>query len=362
MVSALTIKEQIVTESVRHLILVTGGAGYIGSHVCVALLDAGFEILVLDDFSNSSPQALQRVRAISGRQFSIVTGDVRDRALLDQLFAEHAIAAVMHFAGLKAVGESCEKPLLYFDVNVAGSLNLCRAMANCGVGHLIFSSSATVYGEAEKVPIVETAPTQPTNPYGQSKAMVEDVLQSLAKEELNAGKSFWKIALLRYFNPAGAHPSGLIGEDPGGIPNNLLPFISQVAIGKLAELVVFGDDYATPDGTGVRDYIHVVDLAAGHVAALQNLLADSSKHGCHTWNLGTGQGYSVLEMVAAFEQASGVAVPYRVAARRPGDIAMCWADTSKAHRDLGWRAECSLLQMMEDTWRWQQNNPTGYAD
>jgi UDP-glucose 4-epimerase len=340
---------------VSEKILVTGGAGYIGSHTTLALLEAGFDVVVLDNLCNSSAESLQRIETICGRAPLFVEGDIRDRKLLDELFANHHIAAVMHFAGLKAVGESVREPLAYYENNVAGSVTLCQAMAAAGVFRLVFSSSATVYGEPTQMPIREDFPTgTPTNPYGRSKLMVEEVLRDLSISDQR-----WSIALLRYFNPVGAHESGQIGEDPNGIPNNLLPYVAQVAIGKLAELAVFGDDYPTRDGTGVRDYIHVVDLADGHLKALQALASSS---GVHVWNLGTGTGYSVLEMVRAFEKASGRPVPYRIAPRRAGDIAECWADPSKAGRELGWKAERGLEAMMADTWRWQVGNPRGYGE
>lgn len=336
-------------------ILVTGGAGYIGSHTTLALLEAGFEVVVLDNLCNSSAESLRRVERICGKAPLFIEGDIRNAELLDGLFREHRIAAVLHFAGLKAVGESVQKPLDYYENNVAGSVTLCQAMAAAGVFRLVFSSSATVYGEPTRMPIREDFPTgMPTNPYGRSKLMVEEVLRDLALSDPR-----WSIALLRYFNPVGAHESGLIGEDPNGIPNNLLPYVAQVAVGKLQELAVFGEDYPTRDGTGVRDYIHVVDLADGHLKALQAISAQS---GVHIWNLGTGTGYSVLEMVRAFEEASGRPVPYRIAPRRPGDIAECWADPAKAARELGWKAERGLEAMMVDTWRWQAGNPQGYAE
>lgn len=334
-------------------LLITGGAGYIGSHTVLELLAGGHDVIVLDNLSNSARASLQRVEQITGRTVQLIEGDVRDAATLDQLFADHPIDAVVHFAGLKAVGESVRRPLAYYDNNVHGSLVLCQAMARAGIYQLVFSSSATVYGEPAQMPIPETCPTGvPTNPYGRSKLMVEDMLRDLA-----AAEPQWSIALLRYFNPVGAHPSGLIGEDPNGIPNNLLPYICQVAVGRLQQLAVFGDDYPTPDGTGVRDYIHVVDLARGHLAALRHLPAHP---GIHTWNLGTGTGYSVLQMVHAFERASGRPVPYVVSPRRPGDIAQCWSDPAKAQRELGWRAELGLERMMADAWRWQSGNPDGY--
>lgn len=337
----------------KPMILVTGGAGYIGSHVVLALLEAGREVLVLDNLSNSSVESLRRVEGLCGRTPRFVEGDIRDRGLLDRLFAEYPIDAVMHFAGLKAVGESVQQPLRYYENNVAGSVTLFQAMAAANVFRLVFSSSATVYGEAPQMPIREDFPTgTPTNPYGRSKLMVEEILRDLSVSEPR-----WSIALLRYFNPVGAHPSGLIGEDPQGIPNNLLPYISQVAIGKLRELAVFGDDYPTVDGTGVRDYIHVMDLADGHLKALDALM---SRSGINVWNLGTGTGYSVLEMVRAFEEASGRPVPFCIAPRRAGDIAECWADPSRAECELGWRANRGLKEMMADTWRWQSGNPAGY--
>lgn len=334
-------------------ILVTGGAGYIGSHTTLALLEAGYEVVVLDNLCNSSAESLHRVERICGKAPIFVQGDIRDRALLDEIFANYRIEAVLHFAGLKAVGESVREPLSYYENNVAGSITLCQAMAAAGVFRLVFSTSATVYGEPAQMPISEDCPTGiPTNPYGRSKLMVEDVLRDLAVAD-----SRWSIALLRYFNPVGAHESGLIGEDPNGIPNNLLPYVAQVAIGKLKELAVFGNDYPTVDGTGVRDYIHVVDLADGHLKALQRI---SSQPGLNVWNLGTGKGYSVLEMVQAFEQVSGRPVPYRIANRRSGDIAECWANPHKAEHELGWKAGRDLQMMMEDAWRWQSLNPQGY--
>uniref|UniRef100_UPI0033408DEC UDP-glucose 4-epimerase GalE n=1 Tax=Castellaniella defragrans TaxID=75697 RepID=UPI0033408DEC len=334
-------------------LLITGGAGYIGSHTVVELLETSHEVIVLDNLANSSRASLRRVARITGRTPQLIEGDVRDASLLDRIFATHPIEAVVHFAGLKAVGESVRRPLDYYDNNVGGSIALCQAMARAGVHRLVFSSSATVYGDPAEMPIAETCPLGiPTNPYGQSKRMVEDMLRDLA-----ASDPRWSIALLRYFNPVGAHPSGLIGEDPNGIPNNLLPFIAQVAIGRLERLTVFGNDYPTPDGTGVRDYIHVVDLAQGHIAAL-NFLAEHP--GLRVWNLGTGTGYSVLQMIAAFERASERPVPYTIAPRRPGDIAQCWADPAKARHELGWRARLGLDRMMADAWRWQSCNPAGY--
>lgn len=335
-------------------ILLTGGAGYIGSHALFELLDAGHEVVVLDNLCNSSRESLYRLEKLTGKSLVFVLGDVRDRSLLDRVFSTHKFDAVMHFAGLKAVGESVQSPLTYYDNNVYGSINLCQAMAAAGVFCLVFSSSATIYGEPLLMPIAESCPVGvPTNPYGRSKLMVEQVLQDVASADAR-----WSLALLRYFNPVGAHSSGCIGEDPNGPPNNLVPYISQVAIGRLQALSVYGDDYKTRDGTGVRDYIHVVDLAKGHLAALDFI---SNKNGVHVWNLGTGVGYSVLEMVNAFEQASGCKVPYKIVPRRAGDIAECWSDPTKALNELNWKAVLSLKDMMSDTWRWQLSNPNGYA-
>ncbi len=337
----------------KHSILVTGGAGYIGSHTTLALLEAGHNVIVLDNLTNSSLESLRRVERICGKAATFIEGDIRDRALLDSIFVRHSIQAVLHFAGLKAVGESVEQPLAYYENNVSGSVVLFQAMAAAGVFNLVFSSSATVYGEPKQMPISEDCPTgTPTNPYGRSKLMIEEILRDLAISEPR-----WSIALLRYFNPVGAHASGLIGEDPNGIPNNLLPYISQVAVGKLPQLSVYGDDYPTVDGTGVRDYIHVVDLADGHLKALA---AIAKSQGVHIWNLGTGQGYSVLQMITAFEQAAKVKVPYKIVDRRSGDIAECWADPNKAATELDWQAVHSLDDMMRDTWRWQQSNPDGF--
>jgi UDP-glucose 4-epimerase len=333
-------------------ILVTGGAGYIGSHACVSLLEAGYSVVVLDNLCNSSAEAVARVREITGSSVTLVQGDVRDAACLDALFAEHKVDGVMHFAGLKAVGESVAKPLEYYDNNLNGTLVLLAAMARAGVTRLIFSSSATVYGDPACVPIQEDFPLSATNPYGRSKLMVEEVLG-----DWHVANPQWSIGRLRYFNPVGAHTSGRIGEDPSGIPNNLMPFVAQVAVGRRQQLAVFGDDYPTPDGTGVRDYIHVIDLAEGHVAAMQYI---SQQPGLLTVNLGTGHGASVLDMVKAFEAASGRKIPYQVAPRRAGDIAECWADPSLAESLLGWRATRSLQQMCADTWRWQEGNPHGY--
>ena len=335
-------------------VLLTGGAGYIGSHTAVECLEAGHEVLVFDNLSNSSVKSLDRVAKIAGRPVRFVEGDIRDRGALRELFAQHAIDAVVHFAGLKAVGESVEKPLLYYDNNIAGSIALFEVMAEAGVKSVVFSSSATVYGDPATVPITEDFPLSATNPYGWSKLFIETMLRDIARADEG-----WSIALLRYFNPVGAHESGLIGEDPRGIPNNLMPYVAQVAVGRRPHLNVFGGDYPTPDGTGVRDYIHVVDLARGHVAALNRLHHKAG--GVHTWNLGTGQGVSVLDMVRAFEAASGKKVPYEIVARRAGDVAQCWADPARAAQDLGWRAIHDLPRMCADAWRWQSNNPDGYA-
>ena len=334
------------------MILVTGGAGYIGSHTCVELLQAGHDVTVFDNFCNSQPEALHRVERITGRKLAVIRADIRDRAALEQALRESAATAVIHFAGLKAVGESVAQPLEYYDNNVHGSLCLLQAMQACGVRALVFSSSATVYGEPQRLPLREDHPLSATNPYGATKLVVEDMLR-----DLHASDPTWRIAILRYFNPVGAHASGLIGEDPQGVPNNLLPFVAQVAVGRHAQVNVWGNDYPTPDGTGVRDYIHVVDLALGHVKALERLQRHAE---CRAINLGTGTGYSVLDMLRAFEQASGRPVPYRIAARRAGDVAACWADPALARELLGWRAERDLQAMCRDAWRWQSRNPDGY--
>jgi UDP-glucose 4-epimerase len=334
-------------------VLVTGGAGFIGSHTVVELLQAGYEVVIIDNFSNSSPLVLSRIEEITGKRPLLIEGDIRDRALLDDVFKQHEIDAVVHFAGLKAVGESVQKPLEYYDNNVSGSVVLFEAMRDAGVKRLVFSSSATVYGDPEEIPISENCPIGvPTNPYGMSKLMVERILQDLVVAEAD-----FSVALLRYFNPIGAHESGLIGENPSGIPNNLLPYVTQVAIGKLAQLSVFGSDYPTVDGTGVRDYIHVVDLAKGHLAALDYL---KGAVGCHVWNLGTGQGYSVLQIIEAFEKATGVSVPYKLVERRAGDIAECWSNPAKAKDELGWEAGYGLEDMMRHSWKWQKGNPEGF--
>ncbi len=329
-------------------VLVTGGSGYIGSHAVVALMQEGHDVVVLDNLENSSPAAVAGITKITGHPPTLIEGDIRDPAVLDEVFQQKPIDAVVHFAGLKAVGESVEQPLAYYETNVGGTVRLCQAMERAGVRRLIFSSSATVYGDPARVPIDEDAATGGvTNPYGRSKHMVEQILFDLGRADPR-----WSIGILRYFNPVGAHESALIGESPRGIPNNLVPYIAQVANGERAQLGVFGDDYPTRDGTGVRDYIHVVDLVEGHLRALEFLQAQP---GSHVWNLGRGEGYSVLEMVRAFEEASGRSIPYCVTDRRPGDIAECWADPSKAERELGWRAERDLATMMRDTWRWQES-------
>lgn len=334
-------------------ILVTGGAGYIGSHTCVELLDANHEVMVIDNLCNSYRESLNRVKQITGKDVLFIQGDIRDATLLGNTFQQHTIDAVIHFAGLKAVGESTEIPLDYYQNNIAGTLTLLEAMKSARVKTLVFSSSATVYGDPESLPIREEFPLSASNPYGRSKLIIEEILR-----DLYASDGEWNISILRYFNPAGAHQSGLIGEDPNGVPNNLMPYIAQVAARRLEQLSVFGNDYPTADGTGVRDYIHVVDLAKGHLAALGKL---AEKPGLITHNLGTGQGYSVLEMVNAFARASGVSVPYQIVGRRPGDIAACYADPSLAEKELGWSANLGLEAMCEDAWRWQSANPNGFS-
>lgn len=337
-------------------ILVTGGAGFIGSHTVIELIAAGHKPVVVDNLSNSSHEALRRAGEIAGAEIPFYEADIRDRAALERVFeAEGALDACIHFAGLKAVGESVEKPWEYYENNIGGTLVLVDVMRRHGCRNIIFSSSATVYGDPAQIPITEACPKgRCTNPYGQTKSMLEEILSDIQKAD-----PAWNVVLLRYFNPIGAHPSGRIGEDPQGIPNNLMPYITQVAVGKRKELSVFGKDYPTPDGTGVRDYIHVVDLAAGHVAALQ---AIERRCGCAVYNLGTGHGYSVLDVVKAFEKASGVTVPYRIAPRRPGDIAECWSDPSKALKELGWKAQYGIEKMCQDSWNWQKQNPEGYKE
>jgi len=334
------------------MVLVTGGAGYIGSHTCVELSEAGYDFVVYDNLSNSSQEALKRVEKIIGKAIKFVKGDIRDREKLQETFDRYDIDSVIHFAGLKAVGESVEKPLKYYDNNICGTVTLCEVMEANNCKNIVFSSSATVYGDPHTTPIKEDFPLSATNPYGRSKLFIEEILR-----DLNVADSSWRVILLRYFNPVGAHKSGTIGEDPNGIPNNLMPFISQVAVGKRKELSVFGNDYDTHDGTGVRDYIHVVDLAKGHAKALDKM---KKMEGVLTVNLGTGKGYSVLNMVHAFEKASGKKVPYKIAPRRPGDIAKCYADPSYAKEVIGWEATRGVDEMCEDSWRWQSNNPDGY--
>ena len=334
------------------MILVTGGAGYIGSHTCVELQNAGYGVTVFDNFSNSSPESLRRVARITGKSPVLVEGDIRDGTALKRALADSGADAVIHFAGLKAVGESVEHPLAYYDNNVVGTVRLLEAMRDANVKTLVFSSSATVYGDPQRLPLTEDHPLSATNPYGRSKLMIEDMLRDLYRSDPS-----WRINLLRYFNPVGAHVSGLIGEDPRDVPNNLMPFVAQVAVGKREFLNVWGDDYPTPDGTGVRDYIHVVDLAVGHLKSLERLRDHAE---CLAVNLGTGTGYSVLDMVRAFEAASGRPVPYKVAARRPGDIASCYADPTQALNLLGWKAQRGLEAMCADGWRWQSANPQGF--
>jgi UDP-glucose 4-epimerase len=340
-------------------ILVTGGAGYIGSHTCVELLAAGYEIVVIDNLDNSSQEALDRVQRLTGKPLQFYQADIRDREALTSIFSAHAIESVIHFAGLKAVGESVSHPLLYYRNNVAGTLTLLETMAGAGIKSIVFSSSATVYGDPATVPIREDFPLTATNPYGRTKLMIEEILRDLWEADRE-----WNITLLRYFNPVGAHASGQLGEDPKGIPNNLMPYVSQVAVGRREKLAVFGNDYPTPDGTGVRDYIHVTDLAQGHIAALRHAAkrrrVENGYPSVPTYNLGTGRGYSVLEMVHAFEKASGRKVPYIITDRRPGDIAACYADPSLANRELGWQAKRGLEEMCADTWRWQLQNPEGF--
>ncbi len=338
----------------KNNILGTGGAGYIGSHTCVELLNAGYEVTVLDNLCNSGRESLKRVQRITNKALDFVQGDIRDRADVVDVLRRSAATAVIHFAGLKAVGESVVNPLAYYDNNVVGTIRLLEAMAECGIKSLVFSSSATVYGEPQKLPLAEDHPLSATNPYGRSKLVIEHILRDLFRSDPS-----WCFGILRYFNPVGAHASGLIGEDPQGTPNNLLPFLAQVAVGKRDFLNVWGNDYATPDGTGVRDYVHVVDLALGHLAALRKLQTAPQ---CFSVNLGTGTGYSVLDMVHAFERSSGKSVPIRIGPRRAGDVAACYADSSLAHALLGWQAQRDLEAMCADAWRWQARNPNGYQE
>ncbi len=334
-------------------ILLTGGAGYIGSHTCVEMLNAGYDVVVVDNLCNSSEKSLQRIEQLTEKAVEFYRADILDESAMQQIFHQHSISAVVHFAGLKAVGESVEKPVAYYKNNICGTITLCKVMQEHGVLDIVFSSSATVYGDPASLPITEGFPLSATNPYGRSKLVIEEILRDLWVSD-----NRWKVTLLRYFNPVGAHVSGMLGEDPTGIPNNLMPYIAQVASGKLERLSVFGNDYPTVDGTGVRDYIHVVDLAKGHLMALSKM-ADIS--GVNVFNLGTGCGYSVLEMVSAFEKAADTRVPYQIEDRRTGDIAACYADPSLAESVLGWKAELGLEQMCEDTWRWQKNNPDGFG-
>jgi len=334
-------------------ILITGGAGYIGSHTALELLNEGYDVVVYDNLCNSSKESIKRVEELTGKSIIFIQGDVMDEIALANVFKDHRIDAVIHCAALKAVGESVEKPLLYYHNNITGTLTLMKCMDEAGVKNIVFSSSATVYGTPEVIPITEECPKgQCTNPYGWTKSMMEQIMT-----DVQAAKPEWNVVLLRYFNPVGAHKSGCIGEDPQGIPNNLMPYISQVAVGKLEQLGVFGDDYDTPDGTGVRDYIHVVDLAIGHVKAIDKLFANP---GLAIYNLGTGIGYSVFDMIHAFEKACNKKIPYQIKPRRAGDIAMCYADPKKAREELGWEAQRGLEEMCQDTWRWQSNNPNGY--
>lgn len=333
-------------------ILVTGGAGYIGTHTCIELIENGYEIVVVDDFSNSKEGALDRVFDICGKRFNFYEGSILDKDFLRSVFSKHDISSVINFAGFKAVGESVEKPLMYYHNNISGVISLCEVMNEFDVKKIVFSSSATVYGDPASVPILENFPLSTTNPYGSSKLMIEEILGDLYKSD-----NEWSIIILRYFNPVGAHSSARIGEDPNGIPNNLMPYISQVAVGKREELSVFGDDYDTHDGTGVRDYIHVVDLAKGHISALVKVLSTKE---INYYNLGTGKGYSVLDLVKAFEDANNIKIPYKITARRSGDIAECYADTEKAFKELGWKAEKNIVDMCRDSFNWQKNNPDGY--
>lgn len=336
-------------------ILVTGGAGYIGSHTCVELLDAGYEVVVLDNLSNSSEKSLDRVRDLTGKTVKFYKGDILDREILNQIFENEKIDSCIHFAGLKAVGESVAMPWEYYQNNIAGTLVLVDVMRQHNCKNIIFSSSATVYGDPTQIPITEECPKgQCTNPYGWTKSMLEQILMDIQKADKE-----WNVILLRYFNPIGAHKSGTMGENPNGVPNNLMPYVTQVAVGKLKELGVFGNDYATPDGTGIRDYIHVVDLAIGHVKAVQKV---EENPGLKVYNLGTGHGYSVMDIIKNFEEANGVQIPYVIKDRRPGDIAICYCDPHKAKIELGWEAQFGIREMCEDSWRWQKNNPNGYEE
>jgi UDP-glucose 4-epimerase len=353
------------TDHQKSTILVTGGAGYIGSHTCIELLQADFNVVVVDNLVNSNEESLKRVKEITGKAVKFIKGDVRDAELMHTLFQKHKIDATIHFAGLKAVGESCAMPLEYYDNNINSTLVLCQAMQKANSKNLVFSSSATVYGDPETLPLTENMPLSATNPYGRSKLIIEEMLRDLpAADALNHSKSNntndWSVALLRYFNPVGAHESGKIGEDPSDIPNNLMPFITQTAVGRRAKLSIFGSDYDTVDGTGVRDYIHVVDLARGHVKAVEKLLSKEGVKSVQAYNLGTGNGISVLEMVKAFATFNNVSVPYELIDRRPGDVAACFADATLAKEELNWVAEMNLKDMVKDSWNWQSENPEGY--
>lgn len=347
----------------KNCILVTGGAGYIGSHACLELLQSGYDVVVVDNLSNSKLESLTRVQKITGKKLQFYNADIRDKKALSDIFAKESISTVIHFAGLKAVGESCQQPLRYYQNNVYGTLVLTEVMHEQNVKQLVFSSSATVYGESEQVQYSEHFPLGAINPYGRSKAMIEDILRDLAEaDKLNQSENPWKIALLRYFNPIGAHESGLIGEDPNGIPNNLMPYVTQVAIGKLQQLSVFGDDYPTRDGTGVRDYIHVVDLVKGHINAIFAFKSESyNLGGCRAFNLGAGRGYSVLEIINSFERVTGKKINYKIAPRRPGDLAENFANPERALKELNWKVEKNLDDMIADTWLWQSKNPQGYV-
>jgi UDP-glucose 4-epimerase len=353
------------TDQKRSTILVTGGAGYIGSHTCIELLQANFNVVVVDNLVNSSKESLKRVEEITDKAVTFIKGDVRDVQLMNAAFEQHSIDAVIHFAGLKAVGELCAMPLEYYDNNINSTLVLCQAMQKANSKNLVFSSSATVYGDPEILPLTEDMPLSATNPYGRSKLIIEEMLRDLpAADALNNSETQntnnWSVALLRYFNPVGAHESGKIGEDPSDIPNNLMPFITQTAVGRRAKLFIFGSDYDTVDGTGVRDYIHVVDLARGHVTAIEKLLSNEGIQGVQAYNLGTGNGISVLEMIKAFATVNNVSVPYTLVGRRPGDVAACYADATRAKEELNWVAEMSLKDMVKDSWHWQSQNPEGY--
>lgn len=343
-------------------VLVTGGAGYIGSHACVELLQSGYRVVVVDNLVNSKFESLRRVQDITGKSLTFYQVDLRDRAALAEIFRKENVDSVIHFAGLKAVGESCEQPLYYYDNNIYGTLVLLEVMVQANVKKLVFSSSATVYGVSETAELTEDLPLGAINPYGKTKQMIEEILRDLsAADKLKPNGSPWKIALLRYFNPIGAHASGMIGEDPNGIPNNLMPYVTQVAIGKLPQLSVFGNDYPTPDGTGIRDYIHVVDLVKGHLKAIEVLgCAKFADGACNAYNLGTGKGYSVLDIINTFEQMTGKKVNYKITARRPGDLAECFANPNLALNELGWKAEKNLADMITDTWKWQTQNPQGF--